>query len=56
MSEPLTDATPIKVIVDMKDPNGAFGAHAERVYPEPKKVKKPGSSRVPKPPVGRPGA
>ncbi len=55
-SEPLTSATPIKVIVDSKDPGGAFGAHAERVYPEPQKAQKPGNSRVPKPPVGRPGA
>jgi len=53
--EPLSEAEPIKIRVDMRDPQGTFGAHAEKVYPEKKKVKKPGNSRVPKPPQGRPG-
>ncbi|RLB47857.1 MAG: hypothetical protein DRI90_25930 [Deltaproteobacteria bacterium] len=55
LTEPLTDATPIKVVVDVKDPKGAFGAHAEKVYPMKPKAQKSGSSRVPKPPAGRPG-
>ncbi len=45
---------PIKVSVDMRDPKGAFGAHAVRQYPEAK-VTVSGNKNVPAPPVGRPG-
>ncbi len=45
---------PIKVSVDMRDPKGAFGAHAARQYPKAP-VTVSGNPNVPKPPVGRPG-
>jgi hypothetical protein len=56
LSGKLTD--PIRVIVDSKDPGGAFGARAERLYPETPEVQynKPFSKSVPPPPVGRPGS
>lgn len=48
-------AKPVKVQVQVKDPNGAFGAYAERVFPEPPAAPvKPRA--VPNPPVSRPGA
>jgi hypothetical protein len=46
---------PIKVIVDARDPAGAMGAHAERAFPEAKATYTRPSSKVPPPPVGRPG-
>jgi hypothetical protein len=47
---------PIKISVGMVDPHGRFGAHATRLYPEPEEAtNKVRTSRVPKPPVGRPG-
>ncbi len=55
--EKLQKEQPIKVIVDCKDPGGAFGAHAERAYPPaPRfKGKMPYSDgRIPPPPVNRP--
>ena len=39
----------------MVDPHGRFGAHATRLFPEPEEPSKVRTSRVPKPPVGRPG-
>ncbi len=46
---------PVRVQVQVKDPQGAFGAYAERVFPEPPAAAaKPRT--VPKPPVSRPGA
>jgi hypothetical protein len=48
-------ADPIKVSVGMVDPHGRFGAHATRLFPEPEEATKVRTSRVPKPPVGRPG-
>jgi len=55
LAEPLTATAPIKIRVDAVDPGGAFGAHSDRSYPEAAKVNKAGASRVPPPPVGRPG-
>jgi hypothetical protein len=56
LTKGLTEHAPIKVTVDMKHPGGAFGAHAERVFPK-KVVQTPiKASNVPKPPIGRPGA
>ncbi|MCC6648696.1 MAG: hypothetical protein IT374_24420 [Polyangiaceae bacterium] len=53
---------PIKIALDMRDPAGARGAHAERIFPEtspsmgitgaPAKT----TRAVPPPPVSRPGA
>ena len=47
---------PIRVVVDTKDPGGAFGARAERLYPAPAEIQyeKPYSGKVPPPPGGRP--
>ncbi|MBI4702995.1 MAG: hypothetical protein HY744_17910 [Deltaproteobacteria bacterium] len=50
-------AAPVKVVVDMRDPGGAFGAHAEQLYPKPEaKLPQPYGKGVPPPPEGRPGA
>lgn len=55
VTKALTPSTPVKVAVHMKHPGGAFGAHAERQFPE-KIVQTPVSRKnVPAPPVGRPG-
>lgn len=54
LSQKLSD--PIKVSVGMVDPNGRFGAHATRLFPEPAQPASVKTSRVPSPPVGRPGA
>lgn len=45
---------PVKVTVDVKHPQGVFGAHAERTYPEQKVEYARPSKNVPPPPVGRP--
>ncbi len=47
---------PVRVKVSLRDPKGGFGAYAERVYPEKVATPAKKSSRVPKPPVARPGA
>jgi hypothetical protein len=50
---PLTDAAPIRVTLDGRDPSGASGFHAERRWPE--KVAAPPPPRSgPTPPGGRP--
>jgi hypothetical protein len=47
--------TPIKVTIDARDPAGAMGAHAERLFPEPAEPVFTRPSRgVPPPPVARP--
>jgi hypothetical protein len=53
----LTGDAPMKVMVSVVDPNGAFGAHAVREYPQaPKPVPaSKGKKKVPLPPVTRPG-
>ena len=53
LSERLSD--PIKVSVGMVDPHGRFGAHATRIFPEAEPPAPVRTSRVPTPPVGRPG-
>lgn len=52
----LKASQPIKVTVDMKHPGGAFGAHAERKFPEAVVQTPLKASNVPAPPIGRPGA
>ena len=55
VTKALTPSTPVKVAVHMQHPGGAFGAHAERQFPQ-KVVQTPVSRKdVPAPPVGRPG-
>lgn len=44
---------PIEVAVNLVHPTKKFGAHAKRQYPEALATAKP-STRVPRPPVGRP--
>ena len=52
----LSSDAPVKVKVSLRDPKGGFGAFAERTYPEKEVAPVKKSSRVPKPPVARPGA
>lgn len=51
---------PIKIALDMRDPSGARGAHAERLFPTtaPAGMAAPAKTTraVPPPPVSRPGA
>ena len=54
ITEPLTVERPIAVQVNMRAPNGKYGAYAERTFPKKPEMKiKPPS--VPAPPVLRPG-
>lgn len=47
--------TPIRVVIDARDPAGAMGAHAERLFPEPAEPVFTRPNRgVPPPPVARP--
>jgi hypothetical protein len=47
--------TPIRVVIDARDPAGAMGAHAERLFPEPAEPVYTRPNRgVPPPPVARP--
>jgi hypothetical protein len=55
LSKGLHTASPIEIAVDVRDPGGAFGAHAKRVFPKVKVQKPLKASRFPAPPGGRPG-
>ena len=50
-----TPETPIRVIVDMRSPDGSFGSHAERTYPAAPAAQTTTPSNVPPPPMARPG-
>jgi len=55
VTKALSPSNPIEVAVHMQHPGGAFGAHARRQFPK-ELVQTPLSpSKVPAPPVGRPG-
>ncbi len=56
LTKDLTEAAPIKVAATLTDPNGAFGAKAERLYPAPTTKVSKVRKAVPPPPGGRPFA